>query len=416
VKVRNVERHANRSVPFERPFMFVIAAFAAACGDDVTEAANTVQVDTLDSGAVLIRNAPLDPELPPAGWGMRELLRLGSIDGVNETGFARVVGVDIDDSGNVYVLDSQHGEIRVFAADGKYLRTIGRRGSGPGEFRNPDGLVIAADGRLWVRDWGNQSYTTFELGGALAESYRWRFGGGRWSPVIGQDGTLWETVTLSLDLGTLEARQALVALAPATGGLEVLDTVVLPPPIPVPVWQVEPQTTGGVVEGGMVRVPFSPETRHGVDPRGGYWTGRTDALRFIYHAPSGDTIRIIERVAPPREVSAEDRDRALQELEARFANALRADASQIPAQMPFWNALLVDPSGRLWVERYRPPGTPAADSRLWEIYDPQGVYLGVIDLGVTSTPRPRMRGDRIVGTVQDELDVFHVVVIELRTD
>ena len=60
--------------------------------------------------------------------------------------------------------------------------------------------------------------------------------------------------------------------------------------------------------------------------------------------------------------------------------------------------------------------TEAADSRLWEVYDQQGVYLGAIDLGVTSTPRPRMRGDRIVGTVQDELDVFHVVAIELRTN
>jgi len=43
----------------------------------------------------------------------------------------------VDDAGVIYVLDSENFHIKVFDPSGKFLRTIGRKGQGPGEFEIP---------------------------------------------------------------------------------------------------------------------------------------------------------------------------------------------------------------------------------------------------------------------------------------
>lgn len=43
----------------------------------------------------------------------------------------------------------------MFDATGAHVRTIGRRGGGPGEFMQPVAVHVAPDGHLWVVDVGN---------------------------------------------------------------------------------------------------------------------------------------------------------------------------------------------------------------------------------------------------------------------
>ena len=54
--------------------------------------------------------------------------------------------------GEVYALDSQLSQVQVFDPTGKHLRTVGRRGDGPGEFRQPVGLFLPGDGSLAVQE------------------------------------------------------------------------------------------------------------------------------------------------------------------------------------------------------------------------------------------------------------------------
>jgi hypothetical protein len=66
------------------------------------------------------------------------------------------------------------------------------------------------------------------------------------------------------------------------------------------------------------------------------------------------------------------------------------------------------------VERYVPPDEiVAGGARQWEIYDPDGRYLGVVHLPIMNRPTPAVRGNRIAGVVRDALDVEYVVVFEL---
>lgn len=323
-----------------------------------------------------------------------------------------MIGVELDDDGNVYVLDGLAPAVRVFDSDGQYVRSLGGRGAGPGEFMRPNGLIITEEGRLWVRDSGNRRYDVFESDGTHAGSFRRNFGAGLWNPVVDQDGLMWESAVRAMDPETFASELFFVAVRPSGGVMESVETVYLPQPMRRNVWTVL-QTS--VAEGGFVSVPFTAEWRARVDPRGGFWTGTTDALRFVRQAPEGDTIQIIERVVSPRPVSTAERDRAFEELADRFGRAaLQGSAAEIPDYMPYWSTFFLDRVGRLWVERYRPPGTPADAFHTWEIYGSDGDLLGVLPLPFSGRVTPSVRNDRIAGIVEDDLGVQYVVVFELR--
>jgi len=81
---------------------------------------------------------------------LTELWRLGGESEADEEFFGVIRDIAVARNGDVHLLDSQLHEVRVFDADGAYLRTFGREGEGPGEFRNPRNLVLLADGTVGV--------------------------------------------------------------------------------------------------------------------------------------------------------------------------------------------------------------------------------------------------------------------------
>lgn len=56
--------------------------------------------------------------------------------------FTKVVGVVRQSSGNIVVADGGAGVIKMFDSTGRFLRTVGRPGSGPGEFRQLLALFV----------------------------------------------------------------------------------------------------------------------------------------------------------------------------------------------------------------------------------------------------------------------------------
>ena len=83
---------------------------------------------------------------------LEEELRIGK-EGDEQTQFFRVRDVRADSRGNIYVLDTRNFRVQVFDPSGKYLRTIGRNGQGPGEFEMPSILRLGGDsGNIYVLD------------------------------------------------------------------------------------------------------------------------------------------------------------------------------------------------------------------------------------------------------------------------
>ena len=83
-------------------------------------------------------------QLPaPAEVAPTELWRIGGAD--DDLLLGVIVAVLVDEDGNVYLLDAQLSEIQVFDPQGMHVRTIGREGEGPGEFRRAGGMFFVGE-------------------------------------------------------------------------------------------------------------------------------------------------------------------------------------------------------------------------------------------------------------------------------
>jgi hypothetical protein len=77
-----------------------------------------------------------------------------------------------DSAGNLYCLDVRNCQIQKLGADGKYLKTIGRRGQGPGEFQSPFSMDIDEDSNLFVADMMGRKIEVFNSDGKPMNTMR----------------------------------------------------------------------------------------------------------------------------------------------------------------------------------------------------------------------------------------------------
>jgi len=145
------------------------------CALFLLSAANIVALEEIririENGVKIIENPkkPVSIEGVPTKLILKEELCIG--EGKNETDiFSDISSCTVDDEGNIYILDSKEHHVKVFTQEGKYLRTIGRQGQGPGEFHNPGNIQITPKNELLVEDTQNKRLGFFTLDGKFIKN------------------------------------------------------------------------------------------------------------------------------------------------------------------------------------------------------------------------------------------------------
>ena len=81
-------------------------------------------------------------------------------------------GVSCDSSGNIYVADSGNHRIQVFTSKGKFVRMFGRRGDGKGELEWPHSTAVDDVNRcVYVSESGNHRISVFTSDGQFVTSF-----------------------------------------------------------------------------------------------------------------------------------------------------------------------------------------------------------------------------------------------------
>ena len=79
-------------------------------------------------------------------------------------------------NGDIFVADGHGGDtnarIMKFSSDGKFIKTWGKKGSGPGEFDTPHALAMDSKGRLFVADRNNNRIQIFDQDGKYIEEWK----------------------------------------------------------------------------------------------------------------------------------------------------------------------------------------------------------------------------------------------------
>lgn len=368
-------------------------------------------VDTLASGQIVVRNTAQPIWRAGEEWQVVEELRIGSIDADGPELFGNVASLEIDDLGRLWVVESQAQELRVFAADGRHVRTIGRRGGGPGEFASAVRVDRAPDGHMWVMDPQNNRISIFDttgvyvssrpaLGGFVMMPWPGRFDahGRYYAPVPQPGGGFGRVAMVRYDAEV----QPTFEPAEATAVPDVLvDTMVVP-------------EYGGDADffelrtpaGGFVRagVPYGGGLRWQISDQGTIWALVIEEYRLFELAANGDTLRTITRefTAPP--VTAEDRESARENLKWFTDQGGRIDLSKLPRTKPPVREFFHDDEGNAWVGL-----TLEGQARnRFDVFDADGLYLGEVALPFDAY-QPMIRDGMLYAVTRDELEVQYIV-------
>ena len=84
----------------------------------------------------------------------------------------RIEDLDRMEDGRLVVLNRGSQELLVFGRDGEFLRSIGGRGEGPGEFMDPIELDFVAGDSIVVWDWELGRLVLFGPDGSHGRSVR----------------------------------------------------------------------------------------------------------------------------------------------------------------------------------------------------------------------------------------------------
>jgi sugar lactone lactonase YvrE len=353
-------------------------------------------------------------------WGepatLVEELAIGVLEGPDELMFGAVSAMAVDAEGRVYVFDRQVPALRYFDASGAYVRTLGREGSGPGEYRDAClGLAVRSDGRVLMRDPRNARINVYEPDGTPAD--HWPVASGLFAPEAMTLDTADHVYLKILTERPQPNKPWKIALQHLDPDGQLLDT------IPDPPIAGEPESGGGW--------RFEPTKHWAWSPLAYMVVGVSRDYSFEVRRPGGPVLRI-ERVVEPVELHPEERAEweAANEWRRRTqADVLAAEIPPVAARKPPYRGLFVGERGRIWVWRYtvaekmdpaeirppdpnRPPPVTWREPRVFDVFEPDGTYLGEVHL----PPRTRasiFRGDTIWGIRTGELDEQYVVRLEI---
>lgn len=386
-----------------------IAATLSGCtssGADTAASAWTGSIDTLPSGQVVVTN-PDRPMWPPSGgWRLVEDLRIGTVEGTGPDLFGRIWSLAVDAGGRIYVLESQAQEIRVFNADGSHLRTIGRKGGGPGEFSQALLAQFGPGGNLWVVDPPNNRLSMFDTAGVYVAGHR--MPGGfmimPWPGGFDDRGDYYSPVPKPA--GGTEFR---IALAHFDSALQIIDTLPIPTD-PVKREHFELRNGRSRVQ---VSIPFDASFRWLLSPRGTLWGILTGEYRFFELSHTGDTLRTITRAFEPLPLTDADRDEARERLSWFTRDGGKPDWSRLPSTKPAIEHLTFDDHGNFWV--WPVTGNDEKD-RVFDVFDSVGRYLGRVSapLPIARQPVPVFRNGVMYAVTLDDLGVPFVVRMRIE--
>lgn len=378
----------------------LLASAAVLACDDPGSSEWAGTIDTLATGQLVVRN-PATPLWPEAGrWQLVPELRIGTVDGTGPELFGRITSLAVDAAGRIYVLEGQAQEIRVFDADGTFVRAIGRKGGGPGEFARALRVEPGPDGHIWVADPQNNRVSVFDTSGAYLRGHS--MPGGfvliPWPGRFDRRGSYYYPVPLPSD------EEFRLGLTRYDSSMAVQDTLAVPDD-PVDREYFELRSEDGFARIG---VPFTGGFDWLLSPEGTFWGLLTGRYAMYELGRDGDTLRTVTRAFDPLPVTAADMAEARENLTWFLEQGGTVDWARIPDHKPAIEGAVFDDEGNLWVWPVMPNGEEG--TRL-DVFDPVGRYLGSVEppVPIALRPSPVIGHRTMVAVTRTELDVPFVV-------
>ena len=377
--------------------------------------AQAAQIPTLEIDSAGVRTVTIDPFASDAVCSVSEepTFYVGDSEDTDEQWFTRVLGVARLSDGTVAVADDYSMEVRIFDPSGAHVRSMGREGEGPGEFKRLWQMWRLPGDTLWVGDYRPWRYQVYASSGEWIRTVTI-------DPIYPNPSRGGGVLANGVSINARDERarkrdfrtpnkQHVEAHAPDGRFMGVVASV--------------RGRTFGQVDDGTLNYYLSPwyDSSPSVDAEARtivIANGRDPEVRVL-----DDEMRlrlIIRWDDPGAEVTSAhiqaareaERRRALENGEiSQFEDANLSPRRPAADVLPAVSSVKAGVDGSVWVYRYRKPGETGP--RLMG-FDPEGDFVCHLVSGKSGFSIREFGADYVLGVHTNELGVQHVAMYDLE--
>jgi hypothetical protein len=289
--------------------------------------------------------------------------------------FGWISKIQVDHENNIYLLDSEKYKILSFDSNGKYRFGFGNKGNGPGEFRRPLDFFVDKNGKIYVLD--EQLIHILGSNGEYHNQIKLTHNAHNF--FINEDNNF---IISFLSYSKNERRKEIVV-----GYFDPNSTI--------------KKEIGHYVEGEVVKRKIDGKNMvfhlyHRYTPE--LYLTRSFDNKCIFGFSTSYTLTIvnekgeillkINKNEAPAPVSLEEKNKFYEEYalyyEKKWSKQILKEALQFPPHRPFFNNILVDDKGRIYVSRLKSILNKKNDDSafLFDVFDRDGYFIYQMKLSI----------------------------------
>jgi len=321
--------------------IFAFTFLFISCKQQKAEWRGTIE----ETDGVTVVNNPKEPMYGEEVLSFVEELAITDDEDDEDFIFSEIFHITVSNDGKIYALDMKESHVLMFNHDGKYIKTIGRSGQGPGEFNNPR-LIYFARNELIVTEIDRMSF--FSPEGELLKV----------SPMK----------TEVLQRARCDSQGNIIAIC-----------LVYDPENPQYVLKkfdsesnLKKEIAAIPIESkpGVINL-FSPSIYMAVDDEDNIILGYPEDYEIRIFNPEGDLAKTIIKAYNPVEITDEEKARSSQELPPEYNY-------EIPKNHPPYVRFFHDESGRLYVQTNEKGD--GLNVYYHDVFDKNGMYITRVQL------------------------------------
>jgi len=291
--------------------------------------------------------------------------------------FVGLASISFDTLGNLYFLDFRDNNIKKFDSAGKFLKIIGQKGQGPGDFSSPVSIDVVRE-RIFVWDMGNRRICSLTLEGEAVTSRDISGLSGRPRKLRAlPDGDLVvETEKIYFDDPKKPQDIFLELLSP---DLQIKGII-----YSQPVWRDKHIRTE---QFGLINIPqpFSPDIHWDIFPDGRIIIGFAANYEFGIYNSQGNLLLSVNHPFKPVRITEKDKKNHFETITFFDGKSIKRGApdfivkhTEFPKYKPAYSSLLIDGEGNILVHPFMEE--QAKKAFIFEAFSPEGKFISRVEI------------------------------------
>ncbi len=331
---------------------------------------------------ISIYQNPNYPKIKNPTVQLKEELAIGIEEGDENYLFYMPNDVAVDSKENIYVLEYGNCRLQVYNKNGNYLRTISRKGQGPGEIWAPTGLDIDKHDNIYLVDSIMRRVTILNPDGTYNNNFSIETGFPMHLFVDGQGSIFISKYQSQVKVNSGFSLQNIISIYDSNGKcLHNFEES-------IGVSRQQFKTSTAVISTG---IPFSPTTVWTINSEGHCYIGVSSKYEISVYNKQGEIVQKFGVNRSPKPIKQKDKDEALEKMNKVPSN-FKKDIVFNDVK-PFFYGFIADHQGNIWILT---EFNNQSKEYTYDVFNAEGIY----SMKVTLSQRPRLFKDGFMYTIE----------------